>query len=74
MSDFLTRLEEEQRELQIKIDALESFINNNDNFAKIGVKQNIVLKNQLSVMRSHNENLIIRLGLLKKSINSDILL
>ena len=66
MSDFLTRLEQEQRELQIKIDALESFINNNDDFEKVGVEQNILLKNQLSVMRSYNEILIVRLGLLKK--------
>ena len=66
MSDFLTRLEQEQRELQIKIDALESFINNNDDFAKVGVEQNILLKNQLSVMRLYNEILITRLGLLKK--------
>jgi hypothetical protein len=65
MSDFITRLEQEQKELQIKIDALESFINDKDKFVKIGVVQNILLKNQLSIMISYNEILIVRLALLK---------
>lgn len=65
MSDFITRLEQEQKELQIKIDALESFINDNDDFVKVGVAQNILLENQLSIMISYNEILIVRLALLK---------
>jgi len=66
MSDFITRLEQEQQELQIKIDALESFMNDNDAFVQVGVGQNILLKNQVSAMRSYNEILIVRLALLKK--------
>ena len=66
MSDFITRLEQEQQELQIKIDALESFMNDNDAFVQVGVGQNILLKNQVSAMRSYNEILIVRLSLLRK--------
>ena len=65
MSDFITRLEQEQQELQIKIDALHSFINDNDNFVKVGAGQNILLKNQVIAMHSYNEILIVRLALLK---------
>jgi len=66
MSDFLTRLEQEQKELQIKIDALDNFINDEDKFVKVGLEQRILLKNQLKVMQDYNEILIVRLGLLKK--------
>ena len=63
--NYLTKITREQQELQIKIDALESFINDKDKFVKIGVEQNILLKNQLSKMISYNEILIIRLALIK---------
>lgn len=66
MSNFKIRLEQEQKELQIKIDALQSFINDNDDFIKVGVAQNILLKHQLNVMRSYNEILTVRLVLIGK--------
>lgn len=66
MSDFIKRVEQEQQELQIKIDALESFVNDEDTFVKIGLEQKILLKNQLNHMRSYNEILIVRLGLIRK--------
>jgi hypothetical protein len=61
MEDFHARIIEEQKELQIKIDALE-----NSEIKIENLEQNILLKNQLIAMRSYNEALILRLALLKK--------
>jgi len=57
---YLTRLIDEQTELQIKIDKLESFINS-DSFLDTLVSDKILLRNQLVVMKQYNEILIIRL-------------
>ena len=61
MEDFHARIIEEQKELQIKIEALENF-----EIKIVNLEQNILLKNQLIAMRSYNEALILRLALLKK--------
>jgi len=61
MENFYARIIEEQKELQIKIDALE-----NSEIKIENLEQNILLKNQLIAMRSYNEALILRLALLKK--------
>ena len=61
MENFHARIIEEQKELQIKIDALE-----NSEIKIENLEQNILLKNQLIAMRSYNEALILRLALLKK--------
>jgi hypothetical protein len=61
MEDFHLRIIEEQKELQIKIEALENF-----EIENIEVEQKILLKNQIIAMSRYNEILILRLALLKK--------
>ena len=60
MSDFKTRLVEEQVQLEEKLDKLDSFILN-DNFNKIDNVQKALLKVQATAMNTYNQCLKERL-------------
>lgn len=60
MSDFKTRLVEEQGELEEKLDKLDSFILS-DNFNKIDNVQKALLKVQATAMNTYNQCLKERL-------------
>lgn len=62
MSNFLERLKNEQKELQLNLDKLNSFINS-DKVTELSTANRILLKRQAEVMREYNEILIIRLEL-----------
>jgi hypothetical protein len=60
MSDFKTRLVEEQVQLEEKLNKLDSFILN-DNFNKIDNVQKALLKVQATAMNTYNQCLKERL-------------
>ena len=53
MSTFLERLYDEQRELETKTHALESFVDSNPIFETVSNIQRVLLINQLSSMQNY---------------------
>lgn len=51
MSTFLERLQEEEKDLSIKIEKLNDFINNNPAFETVGEIQKVLLVQQLNCMK-----------------------
>lgn len=63
MSDFKTRLVQEKSELSDKIEKLDSFLSS-ENFTKIDVRQQELLKVQVHTMKSYEWVLNQRINLL----------
>lgn len=63
MESFIQRLIEEQKQLKHKIDKLRPFIQS-DNFIKVSIEQQDLLKIQLYIMDQYNEILGRRISLL----------
>lgn len=63
MSDFKTRLVNEQKELEERITKLETFLESQDSY-EIDPVQRMLLVIQLNAMRTYNECLEARLSLL----------
>lgn len=63
MSTFLERLQQEQKELNEKLEKLGDFIVS-ENFEKLSKANKMLLRKQCSVMNEYNEVLILRLELL----------
>ena len=61
MSDFKQRLQEEQHELSEKIQKLNAFIENPEQFSKANENQQALLKIQINAMMTYNRCLIERL-------------
>ena len=51
MSTFLERLQEEEKELSIKVEKLNDFIDNNPAFETVGEMQRVLLVTQLNCMK-----------------------
>jgi len=62
MSNFLERLKNEQKELQLNLDKLNSFTNS-DKITELSTANRILLRRQAEVMKEYNEILIVRLEL-----------
>lgn len=63
MSDFKSRLSDEKQELDNKIEKLTAFIGG-DNFSAIDEKQQVLLTQQLPVMKQYSDILTERIDLL----------
>lgn len=66
MDNLLERLETEQRELTIKINAIENFFHREE-FLELSFANQNLLKEQVLAMHKYNDILRIRLELLSKA-------
>jgi len=65
MSDFKERLIQEQKDLQEKIEKLDSFLESNEFFEKLNKGEQDLLTIQLYAMRTYNTVLLTRIDRLK---------
>ena len=61
MTNYIDRMKQEHKELEIKVKSLESFIYTNDKFKELGDNAKVLMIQQLGFMRSYLSILDVRI-------------